>query len=85
MPLLDLADSAIWRTSPTRSIIATVAPELVCVECRGRADPEARGWHAHLVESDHDQDEDEVVFFCPACAAREFGDMRRRPLDPPAR
>jgi hypothetical protein len=26
-----------------------------------------------------------VVFFCPACAAREFGDLRQRWLDPPAR
>jgi hypothetical protein len=59
--------------------------ELVCVECRRRADSEARGWQAHLVERDDEEEEDEVVFFCPACAAREFGDLRQRPLDPPAR
>jgi hypothetical protein len=67
-------------------MIVSVPPaELVCVECRRRADPQARGWQAHLVESDDHEDEDEVVFFCPACAAREFGDLRQRPLDRPAR
>ena len=77
---------AIWRTSPTRRIIVSVPPaELVCVECRRRADSQARGWQAHLVESDDNEDEDEVVFFCPACAAREFGELRQRRLDPPAR
>ena len=38
--------------------------ELVCVECRRRADAQARGWQAHLVESDHDEGEHEVVCFC---------------------
>jgi len=67
-------------------MIVSVPPaELVCVECRRRADPQARGWQAHLVESDDHEDEDEVVFFCPACAAREFGDLRQPPLDRPAR
>jgi hypothetical protein len=67
-------------------MIVSVPPaELVCVECRRRADPQARGWQAHLVESDADDDEDELVFFCPACAAREFGELGQRPLDPPAR
>ena len=66
-------------------IVRVYLAELVCVECRRRADPQARGWQAHLVGSDADEDEDEVVYFCPACAAREFGDLRQRPLDPPAR
>jgi hypothetical protein len=59
--------------------------QLVCVECRLPADSHARGWQAHLVARDDDEEEDEVVFFCPACAAREFGDLRQRRLDPPAR
>ena len=67
-------------------MIVSVPPaELVCVECRRRADPQARGWQAHLVESDDNDDNDELVFFCPACAAREFGELGQRPLDPPAR
>jgi len=54
------------------------ANQLVCVECGRRADREARGWQAHLVVADDDE-EDEVVFFCAQCAAREFGDVQRRP------
>jgi hypothetical protein len=57
----------------------------VCVECRRRPEAEARGWQAHLVPRDDDEEEDEIVFFCPACAEREFGGLRRHRLDPPAR
>jgi hypothetical protein len=60
--------------------------ELVCVECgRRAADGDARSWQAHLVDADDDDERDEVVVFCPACAAREFGDLRQRPVDPRAR
>ena len=45
---------------------------LVCGECgRGDSDRE-RGWEGHLVDLD-DDGEDEILFFCPDCAAREFG------------
>ena len=53
---------------------------LICVECGRRSDPEARGWQAHLVEAD-DGESDEVIFFCPTCAAREFGDVSDRRSD----
>jgi len=55
--------------------------ELACSECGRRADTDARGWQGHLVEADEDDDTEEVVFFCPLCAAREFGDRVARPLD----
>lgn len=51
--------------------------ELVCIECGRRADEEARGWQGHLVDLDDDGD-DEVVFYCPLCATREFGTHRDR-------
>jgi hypothetical protein len=54
-----------------------MAAELVCVECGRRADQEARGWQGHLVDLDDDGD-DEVVFYCPLCATREFGTHRDR-------
>jgi hypothetical protein len=66
-------------------IVSVPSAELVCVECRRRADAQARRWQAHLLESDDNEDEDELVFFCPACAAREFGELRPRWLDPLAR
>jgi hypothetical protein len=45
---------------------------LVCAEC-GRVEAQAeRGWQGHLVDVD-DDGADEVLFFCPRCAVREFG------------
>ncbi len=48
----------------------------VCAEC-GREDHlRERGWEGHLVDLDEDG-EDEILFFCATCAAREFGSDRR--------
>jgi len=55
--------------------------ELVCSECGHHADRDARGWQGHIVEADEDDDTEEVVFFCPLCAAREFGKRVARPRD----
>jgi hypothetical protein len=41
---------------------------LVGVECKPESDDEARGWRALPT------DENEVVTYCPECAAREFDD-----------
>jgi hypothetical protein len=41
--------------------------QLICAECATEADPEARGWRAHL------NCDDNIVTFCPECAEREFG------------
>jgi hypothetical protein len=46
--------------------------ELVCEECERRSTAEAQGWQGHLVDLD-DDGQDDVVFYCPGCAAREFG------------
>ena len=51
--------------------------ELFCEECRARSDARALGWRGYLVDRD-DDGEDEVVFYCPRCAAREFGENVRR-------
>jgi RNA polymerase subunit RPABC4/transcription elongation factor Spt4 len=65
-------------------MISSVTPaDLACVECGRRSDAEARGWHGYLVDTD-DDGADEVVFFCPRCADREFGDLWRDALDPPS-
>ena len=55
---------------------------LVCVECEALARSNALGWEAHLVDMD-DDGEDEVVYYCPRCARREFGsrDVDARSLD----
>jgi hypothetical protein len=45
---------------------------LVCCECQQRSAGTATGWQGYLVDLD-DDGQDEVVFFCPGCAAREFG------------
>ena len=49
---------------------------LVCAAC-GREDNQCeRGWEGHLVDLNEDG-EDEILFFCAACAVREFGSDRR--------
>lgn len=45
--------------------------ELVCEECRWPSVIGERGWQAHLADLDNDG-HDEVVYYCPGCAAREF-------------
>lgn len=43
--------------------------ELRCVECGATSPPEdSTGWQAHLTI------DGELAVYCPACAAREFGD-----------
>lgn len=44
-------------------------------ECRQEPDVEAHavGWVACLVDLADDPGEPEVIVYCPACAAREFG------------
>jgi hypothetical protein len=65
---------------PKRSLAAAasegddrvVSAALVCCECHGRSAATAMGWRGYLVDLD-DDGQDEVVFFCPGCAVREFG------------
>ncbi len=45
---------------------------LTCEECGQTVDDDARGWQAHLLDVD-DDGQDETVFYCPSCSAREFG------------
>jgi RNA polymerase subunit RPABC4/transcription elongation factor Spt4 len=57
----------------TPNCAAMLTTLLTCGEC-GREDfDHGRGWRGYLVDLD-DDGADEVVFFCPRCAAREFGD-----------
>ena len=61
------------------------AAELVCIECGKRSGAAAHGWRGYLVDVD-DDGEDEVVFYCQRCAAREFGEkIRRTSRRPPLR
>jgi hypothetical protein len=50
-------------------------PTLTCTECERRSAETACGWQGYLVDLE-DDGKDEVVFFCPSCAAREFGSGR---------
>lgn len=64
------------------AILLGLSPSnLVCCECERRAVGTVAGWKGHLVDLD-DDGRDEVAFFCPACAVREFG-TRGTPLDRP--
>jgi hypothetical protein len=44
---------------------------LVCCECECASRGAAIGWEGHLVDLD-DDGADEIAFFCPECAEREF-------------
>jgi Zn finger protein HypA/HybF involved in hydrogenase expression len=46
---------------------ANVEAPIVCEECRRPWPDEERGWQGHVV------DLDEIAFYCPECAEREFG------------
>jgi hypothetical protein len=43
-----------------------------CAECGTESDELAAGWRAYLA-GDFDDEEDELLLFCPECARREFG------------
>jgi hypothetical protein len=53
-----------------------LAVALICAECGRTDDDHARGWCGYLVDVD-DDGADDVIFFCPHCAAREFGGSGR--------
>ena len=48
---------------------------LWCQECGRPSGPEAKFWRLYLV-ADPGEDEESVLAYCPACAAREFGEAR---------
>jgi rubrerythrin len=39
---------------------------LICTECGGESQYGAAGWRGY------EADDDEILFFCPVCSAREF-------------
>ncbi len=45
---------------------------LDCIECGRCSTDEALGWRGYLVDLNEDGHEDDVVFYCPNCAAMEF-------------
>jgi hypothetical protein len=60
------------RTSET-----AVENRAVCVECGCTSDPLWRGWLAYRVDDPETDPNPELGFYCPACAAREFGFGKR--------
>jgi hypothetical protein len=46
---------------------------LVCAECPRVSGFYARGWRAVRVDLPDKGDEPALAFYCPNCAAREFG------------
>jgi hypothetical protein len=60
------------RTSET-----AVVNRAVCVECGCTSDPLWTGWLAYRVDDPETDPNPELGFYCPGCAAREFGYGRR--------
>jgi hypothetical protein len=46
---------------------------LLCWECLTVADERARGWRAYRGDVPGEDPEPILLFYCPSCAAREFG------------
>jgi hypothetical protein len=59
-----------------RTIKVHAMAVLICVECGCESRGAEQGWQGHVVDLD-DDGEDEVAFFCPGCAEREFGGTTR--------
>jgi hypothetical protein len=64
------ADELTRRLGPRRP---NPLPWLRCTDCGRWSDDEARRWRAVLAGDADIEDTLEVVFFCPDCAEREFG------------
>jgi hypothetical protein len=55
-------------------------PFATCVECGRISGPYWIGWRACRIDEPDSGEGPEIALFCPACADREFGTPRRRPL-----
>lgn len=51
-----------------------------CSECDRVSGPYWIGWRACRVDDPERDEPPSLAFYCPACALREFGPPRRRPL-----
>ena len=55
---------------------------ITCTECGAVAEDDAKGWRAYRTDLAAEAELDDqtardvpaIVFYCPACAGREFGD-----------
>jgi hypothetical protein len=41
----------------------------------------AHGWRAFIVDDPDEPEPTDVVLYCPRCGEREFGPLRRSPLE----
>jgi hypothetical protein len=78
--LEDMSAWAIWQYRAQDETMSGMPPALACTECERLSGENARGWEGYLVDQDGDG-KDEVVFYCPACAAKEFH-WRPEPSEP---
>ena len=46
---------------------------LACAECPRVSSVSARGWRAYRTDDPELEEPPELAFYCPQCAAREFG------------
>jgi hypothetical protein len=52
-----------------------------CIECGRLSGFLWTRWRAYRVDDPEAEGPPELAFYCPACALREFGPPRRRPLE----
>jgi hypothetical protein len=74
--LQHLPETDIWRRRAPEPRLGGV---LTCEECKAVADEEAEGRQAHRGDDPYEDEEPLVVYYCPACAEREFGEGLQNP------
>lgn len=55
-------------------------PFAKCVECGRISGPYWMRWRACRIDLPETGEEPQIALYCPGCADREFGPVRRRPL-----
>ncbi|MGH3003471.1 MAG: hypothetical protein ACRDM1_12570 [Gaiellaceae bacterium] len=56
---------------------AAGAATVTCVECRSSSGLRWAGWRAYRVDEPELNEPPTLAFYCPTCAAREFGEPAR--------
>jgi len=56
-----------------QDLVAKPGSVIRCEECGAESDELAAGWRAYLAARLDEDDDEEVLVYCPGCAQREFG------------
>jgi len=70
------SDETSWWEANKSGRVTKPRARITCAEC-GQVAYDARGWRGVRVDLPDEGDEPALAFYCPDCAAREFGGLTR--------